>query len=290
MRAACAEWRPDLILREPAEFASAIGAEAFAIRHARVAASLVASERELMELAGAAIDSRSPGVARAIAASPYLTMFPAGLEDPAVPEPTDTRRFRDPAASAAAGTPGDLWPGDERPLVYLSFGSVTGGLPMAPALYGAALEAVEQVPARVLVTVGNDLDLDALGPPPANVHLTRWVPQADALAEAALVVCHGGSGTTLGALAAGLPLVIVPLFADQAPNARRVAAVGAGLAVEPLREGPSKGLPSTIDPGALRAAIAAALGDERLARAARAIAGEMRALPVPDGVLATLRA
>ena len=90
-----------------------------------------------------------------------------------------------------------------------------------------------------------------------------------------------------GALAAGLPLVVVPLFADQPLNAGRVAAVGAGVVVEPLREGPSKGLPSSIDAVALRDAILAGLGNDALARGAQAIAAEMRALPAVDGWVAT---
>ena len=111
------------------------------------------------------------------------------------------------------------------------------------------------------------------------------MPQADAFAESTLVVCHGGSGTTLGALAAGLPLVVVPLFADQPPNARRVAEVGAGLVVEPLREGPSPAMPSSIDPAGLRDAIVAGLADPSLSEAAQALASEMRALPPVDEAL-----
>ena len=65
------------------------------------------------------------------------------------------------------------------------------------------------------------------------MHVERFVPQADVFGHASLVVTHGGSGTTLGALAAGLPLVVVPLFADQPDNARRVEAVGAGVIAEP---------------------------------------------------------
>jgi hypothetical protein len=286
MRSACEEWRPDLILREPAELASAIAAEELAILHARVAIGLASSEHELMQIAGPVVEERSPGVMEAIDGSPYLTTCPARLDDSGAPP--HTRRFRDPAADAPPSALGHWWPGDERPLVYLSFGSVTGGLPTAPGLYGAALEAVAEIPARVLVTTGNELDLDALVTPPPNVHLTRWVPQADAFAEASLVVCHGGSGTTLGALAAGLPLIIVPLFADQPPNAERVAEVGAGLVVEPLREGPSTALPSSIDPEALSQAILTGLQDQALARGARAIADEMRALPAVDGAFKAL--
>jgi hypothetical protein len=284
MREACDEWRPDLVLREGAEFASAIAAEAAAIPHARVGIALASSERHLMNLARPSVEEQASGIAEAILGSPYLTTWPASVEDPEDPGPPNTRRFRDPAADTPPGRLGDWWPGDDRPLVYLSFGSVTGGLPMAPALYGAALEAAE-VPARVLVTVGNELDLDALGAAPPNVQLTRWVPQVDAFAAARLVVCHGGSGTTLGALAAGLPLVIVPLFADQPQNARRVAEVGAGLMVQPLFDGPSKALPSSIDPGMLREAILAALREDALARSAQAIAEEMRGLPPVDDAL-----
>ena len=43
------------------------------------------------------------------------------------------------------------------------------------------------------------------------------------------MVGHGGFGTTLGALLAGVPQVVVPLFADQPSNAERIAAIGAGL-------------------------------------------------------------
>ena len=287
MRSACEEWRPGVVMRDPAEYASAIAAMSLGIPHVRAAIGLAATERAMTEIASPSIEAVSPGVTEAILGSPYLTTWPASLEDPAETNPEDVRRFRDPAADTPPNALGDWWRGDDRPLVYLSFGSVTGGLPMAPALYRAALEAAGQVPARVLVTVGNELELEAVGAAPESVHLTRWVPQADALAEASLVVSHGGAGTTLGALAAGRPLVVVPLFADQPPNARRVAEVGAGVLVEPLREGPSKALPSSIDAGALRDAILAGLGDDAVARAAQAIAAEMRALPAVDGWVAT---
>ena len=283
MRSACEEWQPGVVMREPSEYASAIAAESLGIPHVRAAIGLAATERAMTELASPSIEAVAPGVTEAILGSPYLTTWPASLEDPAGTNPEDVRRFRDPAADTPPAALGDWWRGDDRPLVYLSFGSVTGGLPTAPALYRAALEAAGQVPARVLVTVGNELDLEAVGAAPANVHLTPWVPQADALAEASLVISHGGSGTTLGALAAGLPLVVVPLFADQPQNARRVAEVGAGVVVEPQREGPAKALPSSIDPVALRDAILSALGNDVLAQGAQAIAGEMRALPAVDG-------
>ena len=124
--------------------------------------------------------------------------------------------------------------------------------------------ALGDLPVRVLLTVGRGLDL---GEVPANVHVEQWVPQADVLAHAALVLCHGGSGTTLGALAAGRPLVVVPLFADQPYNAARAGIVGAGVV-------------ASVD--TLRRAVERVLADDSYAAAARRVAEEMRALPPVD--------
>ena len=99
---------------------------------------------------------------------------------------------------------------------------MAGGTAVGDAAFRAALDAVRGLPIRVLLTAGRATDIQALGDVPANVHVESWVPQADALAAATAVICHGGSGTTFGTLAAGLPLVIVPMFADQPANARLV--------------------------------------------------------------------
>jgi UDP:flavonoid glycosyltransferase YjiC (YdhE family) len=135
---------------------------------------------------------------------------------------------------------------------------------------------VANLPARVLLTTGVAIDGDGPQPPGPHVRVERWVPQADVLAQAAAVVCHGGSGTTLGALAAGVPLVVTPLFADQPYNGRRVAAVGAGLVVEPRDQGAMR---SAVDPGDLRDAIATVMAGEGYGRAAAAIAADIRGLP-----------
>ena len=63
---------------------------------------------------------------------------------------------------------------------------------------------------------------------PANAHVERWLPHSALLARAACVICHGGMGITQKALAAGVPLCVVPFGRDQFEVAARVAAVGAG--------------------------------------------------------------
>jgi UDP:flavonoid glycosyltransferase YjiC (YdhE family) len=274
MHAAFEQWRPDLVVREQNEYASAIAADVHGVPQLRLGVALAHGEELGLEVGAPALERRHPGSVAAIRASPYMTLFPESLEDPDLAAPSSVHRFRTPTTDPVTPLP-SWWPGDERPLVYVSFGSVTGSLPFAGAVYGAALAAAGELSARVLMTVGDETDLDGLGPAPAHVRVERWVPQADVLAEASVVVCHGGSGTTLGALAAGLPLVIVPLFADQPENARRVAAVGAGVAVEP-------------EPGALRGAIEEVLGEPSYGRRAREVAAEMAALAPVDAAFALI--
>jgi UDP:flavonoid glycosyltransferase YjiC (YdhE family) len=111
------------------------------------------------------------------------------------------------------------------------------------------------------------------------VQVERWVPQDEVLARARAVVCHGGYGTLLGALAHGLPLVVLPLFAgDQWHNARRVAEAGAGISLaEPRRamfDSPGQDVLA-----ALPAAVERVVTWHRYRRAARRIADEIGALP-----------
>jgi UDP:flavonoid glycosyltransferase YjiC (YdhE family) len=288
LEAACAEWRPELVLRDPSEFASAFAAERHEIPHARIAIGLLTSERTALSIAEPVLEGRLPGITERIWGSPYLSLFPASLEDPELDPPPVVHRFRDPADSAPSEPLPDWWAGDARPLIYVSFGSVTGGLPVAGAVFRSVFEAAAGLSARVLLTVGNEPDAEVLGPAPPNVHVERWVPQANVFGHATAVVCHGGSGTTLGALAAGLPVVVVPLFADQPENARRVAAVGAGIAVEPDPEHADEPIRSGVDPVALRAAIEEVVGDGAYTQAAQQLADELHALPPTDTALTEL--
>jgi UDP:flavonoid glycosyltransferase YjiC (YdhE family) len=285
LRAVLEEWRPDVVVRDPNEYGAALAAELGGIAQARVAIGLASTEELALGIAAGAIDAirRAEGLppdpaADRLRSSPYLSVFPATLDEGAQP---DTHRFHDPAWDAPAAELPDWWPGrEDEPLVYVTFGSVAGSFAQALPVYELAMRAVAGLPVRVLLTVGRDLDLDALPAAPDNVRVERWVPQQDVLGHAAAAVVHGGSGSTLGAIAAGVPLVVAPLFADQPQNARRVAEVGAGLAVEPTRGNPA----ATTEP--LRDAIESVLGEPSYGERARALADELRAEPPVDQALA----
>ena len=266
---ACREWQPELVLHEAAEYASAVAAERCGIAHAQIAISLADVEAGSLDLAAPVLERYGEGFVERLRAAPYLSRFPASLDPSPFPL---TRRYAEAVAEEEESLP-DWWDGSDAPLVYVTFGSVLGELPDAVAAYRAALEAVADLRARVLITTGHAIQTEALGAPPPHVHIEPWVPQAEVLREADVVVAHGGSGTTFGALAAGVPLVLVPRFADQPVNSSRVAATGAGLVAPP--------------DGGLRAAIETVLTDASYGQAARRLADEMRALPSIDTVLAT---
>ena len=213
MDAACEAFRPELILREPCEYASAVAAEARGIPHVTVAISKAQAEWSCDRARRGVLPGR--GRRRAARRVPYLSRFPASLDPSPFP---DTRRYAEEAPA----------PESTRELVYATFGTEAAGHGYDP--YRALLDAVDGLDVPVLLTTGDDLDL---GPVPPNVRVERWVPQLEALAKASLVVCHGGSGTVLGTLAAGIPLIILPMFADQTANARTLAEAGAARIVAP---------------------------------------------------------
>jgi UDP:flavonoid glycosyltransferase YjiC (YdhE family) len=109
---------------------------------------------------------------------------------------------------------------------------------------------------------------------PANVTTTDWLPFADVLPHVAGIVHHGGAGTLMAALAAGVPQVVVPGAGDRTVHAQLVAARGAALAV-PAREITAETLERLVT-------------DPRLATASREVAAEIAAMPAPDELVEPL--
>jgi UDP:flavonoid glycosyltransferase YjiC (YdhE family) len=273
-----AAWRPDAILHETAEVSAAVAGDALGVPTVRVGVALATPYEDWwLAMSAEAVDAlraahglrRDPGGARA-ARTPLFTQAPAALERGQGAVPADVRRFRatDVArhATPAAAT-------DPRPHVPVSFGTAIPADGHYPGLYRAAIDALADLPVRLTVTIGRQADPAALGAVPANVRVQPWVPMAELLSGAAAFVTHGGAGTTLAALAAGVPMALRPVSADQPLNARLVAEHGAGIAL--AQDGAA----------GLRDAVQRLLADDRYAAAARAVAREIAALaPVSAAV------
>jgi UDP:flavonoid glycosyltransferase YjiC (YdhE family) len=112
------------------------------------------------------------------------------------------------------------------------------------------------------------------------VIISSYIPQHELLPWCDAVVAHGGSGTVLGALAHGLPLLVVPQGADQWSNADTIVAAGAGQRL--LRD--------ELSTAAVRECVLALLSKPRYRQAASNIKDEIRAMPSPADALVGLEA
>lgn len=281
--ATIAAWEPQLIVRDSVEFGAIVAAEVASVPHVRVAVHQMQVEEHIRALAAAPLDTLRqaaglPGDGGAsLQAEPIFTAFPESFEGPA-PNAASGIVHRVGPGKEALPSNNSTWApnGDDLPLVYVTFGTVLNATPEALSIYRTAIAAIAKLPVRALLTTGRGFDVGVLGTIPANLRVEDWVPQADVLPHAAVLVCHGGSGTVLGGLAAGVPQVVVPFGADQPENAKRIAAIGAGLAL------------INPDTDALGAAIQRILADDAFRRAARAIAIDMAKLPSADDAVDSL--
>ncbi|MDP8921614.1 MAG: glycosyltransferase [Chloroflexota bacterium] len=283
MQAVADRWRPDLVLRETAEFASYLVAERTGIPHAQVAVSVASFEEVIRPLVDEPLRQFGSTLGTAgLLAAPRLTLVPASLEDQTQPVARPTHRFRQALPpDAPTDLPRGWWPESRAPLVYVTFGSVAATVGFFPDFYRAVLVALADLPVRVLLTLGAAGDPERLGSLPSNVHVERWWPQEQVMPHAEAMVAHGGFGTTLLGLSAGIPMVVVPLFTlDQYANARCVQAVGAGVALE---DGPAA-------PARVRRALEQVLGNAAYRVAARRVADEIADLPHPSECVAMLEA
>jgi len=267
----CERWRPDLLVRDPCEYAGAIVAGARSIPSAHVGISQAEVEWGSLSIASPALEQHRTGLTAEIASSPYISRFP-DLIDPS-PFAT-TLRYRTRPVAAPEPLP-DWWTprtsrsgrgaprvGEIRPLVYVTFGTVLPYMSFATDAYRFALDALAPMNARVLLTVGRTFSTSGLGEIPANAHVEAWIGQDRVLREAAVVVCHGGSGTLLGAIEAEVPLVVMPFFSDQRTNGQLVDRHRLGQVVvptvSPYDRRPAFG---REDAEALAAAVSAVLAD-----------------------------
>ena len=203
---------------------------------------------------------------------PHVDICPPSLQDKEFLATGDRIELRPVPYSAPAALP--EWGGrrGSRPLIYLTLGTAFG----TAELLTTAIVALARLDVLVLVAAGR-VGPERLGDLPDNVTVRAWVPQADLLPHVDVVVHHGGSGTTLGALTVGAPQLFLPQGADQFANADAVSAAGAGLRLLPQELG--------VDAIAEHARnLLPRHGHAGHRDAARVIAEEIARMPSPDEV------
>jgi len=280
------EWQPDLIVRETHEYGGCVVAEVLGLPHATVRTGSTSSRYGLRHL-----------VAEPLARLRELNGLPP---DPDVAMPfrylhlaAEPPRFRLPdgpvAPTAHLLRPVNFESGDEelppwvadlpdRPTVYATLGTVFSRSPAGRAVFPMMLEALREEPVNLILTVGRDNDPADFGPQPPNVHIERFIPQSALLPHCDLVVQQGGFSTVTGALNAGLPMVVVPIGADQPDNAACCVALGVGAVIAP----------DNRTPEAIREAVGQVLADPTYRQNAERRRDEMAALPGPEYAVALL--
>lgn len=145
----------------------------------------------------------------------------------------------------------------DKPTVFISLGTVVN---RRPAFYRNCIEALRDMPCRVIMAVGEQTDIAALGPLPENFTAAPRVDQMAALAVADVFLTHCGMNSVNEALYNGVPLVLFPQTPEQQGVANRANALGAGL--------PLKG--ESADE--IRRAVEAVLYESKYKAAARSLA------------------
>ena len=276
--ALCAEWQPDVLVCDETDFGGMVAAERVGIPYATVlvlaAGSFVRTEvvgealNELRAEHGLPPDPELAMLSRYLVLSP----FPPSFRDPAFPLPATAHSLRplarDPARNDTA--PSWLTRLDDAPIVYFTLGTVFNL--ESGDLFQRVLAGLRDLPINLVVTVGRDIDPQEFGPQPANVRIERYIPQSLLLPHCRLVVSHGGSGSIMGALAHGLPTVLIPLGAEQPLNAARCEALGVARVLDPIETTPQMA----------RQAVSTVLVDPAYRRAAERLRDEIDTLPGPE--------
>ncbi|BBB01321.1 putative glycosyltransferase [Actinacidiphila reveromycinica] len=248
---AAERWRPDLIVRECNEFGGYLAAERLGLPRAVLDISPFSALNlpyvhdtlgaQRADLGLDPVDDVWHPVRGLLAGIIPRAWYPPSL--PVGP----TRSYRpDPVAGALDPVLADL--PDDRPLVVAGLGTVAPVVvPESRELLTAMVAALGELPCTAVVAA----EADFPGPRPDNVRLVPFVPLSHLLGGAELFLSHGGFGSVHLAMAAGTPMVNVPMFGDQPANAERIQELGLGLHVEP----------TAATPGALAAACARVLAD-----------------------------
>ena len=272
--------RADLVVT--AEFGGIVAAESCAVPNALVGiTALDLADLDLTRVSDAVDDLReAAGLQRTgqppyATGSHYLSAIPPMLWADKEHLPPGWLWYRhEDAEGPVPPTRSDL--ADRPPKVYATLGSMAGGNDRGRPNFAAVLTALGRLDADVLFTIG-PFDPSWLGPVPANVSIAAYVPQAKAMI-CDIVVSHGGSGTTIAGLTRGLPMVAVPMFADQFHNADRLVAAGVGLRVDPAQVEDQ-----------LTSAITQVLQDPTYRNNARQVATDIASRPTPTQALNRIR-
>jgi UDP:flavonoid glycosyltransferase YjiC (YdhE family) len=270
-------WQPDLVVSERAEFTGPVAAAVHQIPHVELQWG-VAALREYRQAAEAVLGPK------------LATLGLAGLPEPSLVLNTWPPSMRQTHASGhegiryvpyngAADIPDWLHVPPDKPRICLTLGTVLPRLRIDWTVDATVTLLRELATDEVELLVAVDDWITAGWPVlPSAVRHVGWLPLSQVFDGCDAVIHHGGHGTTLTALRAGCPQLVLPQFDDQHDNAAAVAQAGAGITLSS----------TDITPRTVAMCCADLLGETRFERAAAQAAAEIAAQPSPTDMLDVL--
>ena len=166
---------------------------------------------------------------------------------------------------------------DDKPLVWVYCGNPRyGGNVATPidsiVVIRTAIAVLSELPVNVVLTTGFQELPSEFGSLPPNFHHAAYVPDRAMAERCDVMVHHGGHGSTMTALLAGTPAVIIPTITERESNARRAASLGTAEVVLPAdgTEGEKH-----VDVQDFAEKLKRVLSDERYLESARRVAESM---------------
>ncbi len=270
-------YRPDLVVRDAAEYGGCVAAEVLGIPHASVRTAHTSSSFARRHLLAA--DLRRLRSAFGLPPDPlvdmpfrylHLACEPPGFSPLDEPMASTAHLLRPVIVDQVPGwSAAEVLPANPLyPTVCITLGTVVN---RTPGVFGSLLGALNSEPANLVVLVGRDVDPRSFGQQPETVVIRRYIPLSSILPRCQMVVSHAGFGTVVSTLLHGLPSLLMPLGADQPANAAACARLEVARVL-----GPAEHTPETV-----RSALRAVLDSAHLRRRAATLRDAMALMPGP---------
>jgi UDP:flavonoid glycosyltransferase YjiC (YdhE family) len=271
-------WDPDVVLSEMGECSGALVAERAGLPSGEVCFGIEWPRSLQKRVIGGALDEVRASMG--LPADPELERLrrflallfaPLSYQPPNLPLGKTSHVLR-PELFDAIGDEGlPTWIDDlpDRPLVYATLGTLFAS---TPGIFEAIVDGLATEPVNVVATLGTDTDPLRLKGRASNLHVATYIPNSLLLPRCDALVAHAGYGTVMGGLCHGLPMVLLPLGADQFMHADRCEALGVAIALAP----------DSITPGAIRDALAQVRGEPGFRKHAQELRAEIASMQGVD--------
>jgi len=152
---------------------------------------------------------------------------------------------------------------DKKKVIYISLGTIFN---KSIEFYESCFKAFANMDAKIILSVGKDIDINTFGVIPSNFIVRNYVPQLEVLKYTDIFITHGGMNSTNEGLYYDVPLILIPQSVDQPAVANRVAELGAGIVIEKNK----------VTPEILKQSVVEILSDENFRKNSEKIGRSLR--------------